>query len=226
MRRRVEADHRRLRLVSAREQDLGRLRHELHERALRRRSGVRFMVEEDRFNVDVARDDVVVDRRRVEHRRLTRQRVQHRERIGEERRRERIEVGVNGTRSLPNARHGLATPSGQEDTESNGLRVRRPSARPRLDLNDVSETERQRPPEHPSTETGNVRRSESCCRSQPARIERHRTAGPGAPPASTSCRRRRSCHARRTRCCPAPRSRLLRTGRAFPVGGEGNGTIP
>ena len=42
---------------------------ELHERAAAPAPAeIRLMVEEDRFNVVVARDDVVVDRRRVEHR--------------------------------------------------------------------------------------------------------------------------------------------------------------
>ena len=67
VRRRVETDHRRLRFVPAREQDLRRLRQELNERELRGRGGVCLMVEEDRFDVGVARDDVVVDGRGVEH---------------------------------------------------------------------------------------------------------------------------------------------------------------
>jgi hypothetical protein len=53
------------------------------------------MVEKDRFNVGVACDDVIVNGRRVKHRRLARQRGQDSERIGEERRRERIEVGMH-----------------------------------------------------------------------------------------------------------------------------------
>jgi hypothetical protein len=83
------------------------LRNDLHEWELRGCGGIRFMVEEDCFDVSVARDYVVVDRRRIEHWNLVRKRVQCPDRIGEERRRKWVEVGANGTTGLLVDRHCL-----------------------------------------------------------------------------------------------------------------------
>ena len=66
------------------EQDVRCLRNELHKRQLSGSGGVCFWVEKDRFNVGVTRNDVVVNRRRVEHRCVARKRVEHGEWIGEE----------------------------------------------------------------------------------------------------------------------------------------------
>ena len=70
VRRRVEADHRRLRLVPAVEQRLADLGRERDQRQLRVGRAERLRIEEDALDVGVARDHVVVERRRVEHRRL------------------------------------------------------------------------------------------------------------------------------------------------------------
>jgi hypothetical protein len=94
----VEADHRGLRPVTAVEQNLARPRVELDQRQLRGGRRVAVAVREDRLDVAEARDHVVVDRGGVEHRPVReRQRVHHRERVGEELGRERIELGLDRT---------------------------------------------------------------------------------------------------------------------------------
>ena len=66
------------------------------------------MVEEDRLDVLVARDDVVVDRRRVEDRRLAGRQLAHdRERVLQVARRERVEVGVDRAARRDGAGHAL-----------------------------------------------------------------------------------------------------------------------
>ena len=109
VRRRVEADHRRLRLVAAVEQgpaDLGRQR---DQRQLRVRGAERLRVEEHALDVRVARDHVVAERRRVEHR-LLRPLAQ---RVAQVRRAERIELLVH-----------RAAPHGAQSCGSGGRRVR------------------------------------------------------------------------------------------------------
>ena len=92
--RRVEADHRRLRLVAAVEQRLADLGRERDQRQLRVGRAERLRVQEHALDVRVARDHVVVQRRRVEHRRA---RGRSRQRVAQERLAERIEPGVHRT---------------------------------------------------------------------------------------------------------------------------------
>ncbi len=107
MRRRVETNHGGLWFVSAREQNLCRLRHERHQRELRGCGGVRLRIEEHSFNVCVPCDDVVIEQRRIEHRHPARKRLQQREWIGEEHWRQRVEIRMNGAPGLPDDRHRL-----------------------------------------------------------------------------------------------------------------------
>ena len=86
---RIEADHRGLRLVATLEQDLLRLGDQWDERELGGGGGEGVRIEEDRLDVGVPGDDVVVQRRCVEDRRQAGHRG---EGIREEVRRERIEA--------------------------------------------------------------------------------------------------------------------------------------
>ena len=79
VRGRVEADHRGLRLVAAVEQRLADLGRQRDQRQLRVGRAERLRVEEHALDVRVARDDVVVERRRVEDRRAS---ARHRARTG------------------------------------------------------------------------------------------------------------------------------------------------
>jgi len=122
VRRLVQADHRRLRPVTAGEQDLLRLGHQRREGRLghRRRIGERIPVH--LLDVRVPRHDVVVDRRGVEHRRLgDRQRRQDGVRIGEVVRAERVEVRLDRTPGGGGSRHDGTSRHGQRP-QSAGLR--------------------------------------------------------------------------------------------------------
>jgi hypothetical protein len=104
--RRVEADHRRLGLVPAVQQRLAHLGRERDQRQLRVGGAERLRIEEHPLDVRIARDDVVVQRRRVEHRlRRQWQLRHHRVRIAQERLAQRIEVGVDGTTGGGRAHH-------------------------------------------------------------------------------------------------------------------------
>jgi hypothetical protein len=91
MSRRVKADHRRLWTVPPIQKDLTGLRVKLNQRQLRGGRRVILRVREDRFDVAIARDDVVVDGRGIEHRLVCHsEQRHHRERIGKKLRRERV----------------------------------------------------------------------------------------------------------------------------------------
>jgi hypothetical protein len=91
----VEADHRRLRLVTAVEKDLADVITDRNERQLGGGGRERVGVHEDRLDVVVASDDVVVDARSEEHRRALRQSGQHAIGIDLVFGREGIEVGLH-----------------------------------------------------------------------------------------------------------------------------------
>jgi hypothetical protein len=87
----VQADHRRLGLMTAREQDSLRFWNQGHQRGLGDRRGVRGRILEHLLDVGVAGEDVIADRRGEEDGLLIPgQRRHHRVRVGQEVRRQRV----------------------------------------------------------------------------------------------------------------------------------------
>src|SRR5262249_58175751 len=94
---------------NGRGEDGDRVWHELRKRELGGGGGVRLGIEKDSFDVSVSCDHVVVDRRCVEDLSVARERPQHREGIGEERRGQRVKVGMNGTQCVLIHHHCLSS---------------------------------------------------------------------------------------------------------------------